>query len=122
MMKYISYMLLILLAPFALYSCAATPTQEEDTVIYGEEPEGPGIFSGETGEIIIFKEDKNSSITDSTASDDSGSQPNFSESDFEEFSAFKRWLNSKQTQDQNYQEFLQWLKYEEYKRRLNTTD
>lgn len=91
-------------------SCTTTPSQDEDFVIYGEEPEGPGVISDETGE-IKFSLGK---TTDQDTADEAEISAGISASEAEEFEAFKRWLKARQSQDESYQEFQQWLKYEEY--------
>ena len=51
----------LLLAATLVNACATTPSEDSDFAIYGEEPEGAGVFSGEDGEIVFFG-DKSSTI------------------------------------------------------------
>ena len=108
-----------LLLTAGITSCATTPTQDEDLIAYGEEPEGPGVFSGDSGEIVLFKEAEESAPQD-TAAEEAATPSNMSEADWQEFTAFKRWLKSRQARDADYEEFLQWLKYEEYRQWQNS--
>ena len=100
--------LLFFVAIFAC-ACATSPSGDEDFVIHGEEPEGPGVFSGDDGKFVLFG---NSSPTPGE-----GKSPavEMSAEDWEEFSAFKRWLKARQERDAGYQEFLQWRQFEAYK-------
>lgn len=99
---------LLFIAIFAS-ACATSPSGDEDFVIHGEEPEGPGVFSGDDGKFILFG--------DSARSQDETAAPavEMSAEDWEEFSAFKRWLKARQERDASYQEFLQWRQFEAYK-------
>lgn len=112
LMKNLVPPVVMLFALLGTVSCASTPAQDEDFVVYGEEPEGPGIISGETGELTFAI----GTAADQNTTDEAETSPDISASDAEEFNAFKRWLKAKQAQDESYQEFLQWLKYEEYRR------
>lgn len=103
--------------PFLLLSlsllnsgCSTVPAQDSDFALHGEEPAGPGVFSGESGKFVFFKDD-----AESTETSEGAEQPDLSASDWEEFAAFKRWLKARETQDQSYQEFLQWRRFEAYK-------
>lgn len=102
--------LTLLFGLLGIASCTTTPAQDEDFVIYGEEPEGPGVISDETGEIKFSLGKTNDQDTTDKAEKSAG----ISASEAEEFEAFKRWLKAKQSRDESYQEFQQWLKYEEY--------
>ena len=100
----------LLLGSILLSACAISPSQDSDFVNYGEEPEGPGVFSGDSGEILLFDDD------DTGASAESGPAPSgLSASDWEEFNAFKRWLRSREARDDQYLEFQQWRQFEQYK-------
>ena len=103
---------LLLLAANLSIACATSPSQESDFAIHGEVPEGPGVFSGDEGKFVYF-----ANSSDSTSSDGGEVQPGveLTASDWEEFGAFKRWLKARQSQDESYQEFLQWRQYEAYK-------
>lgn len=102
----------LLLAVILANACATSPSQDSDFVIHGEEPEGPGVFSGADGKIVLFED----ATTSKTNQGDSASPAaDISASDWEEFSAFKRWLRSRQTRDASYQEFLQWRQFEAYR-------
>lgn len=104
----------IILSSSVLLSCATTPTQDSDFTIYGEEMEGPGVFTGDSGEAVLFEDKQQTTVTAATGNDGSTTSSQMSEMDWEEFSAFKRWLKSRQQQDDAYQEFKQWLRYEKY--------
>jgi len=106
----------LLLLSFIMTSCATTPSQDSDFTVHGEEMEGPGLFSGDSGEIVFFEENKKTTTPGEGNNDESGALSRPSQADWQEFSEFKRWLKSKQAQDDSYQEFQQWLKYEEYRR------
>lgn len=107
--------LISILGPLLLAACVTSPSRDGDFVVYGEEPEGPGVFSGDRGEFVLFED------SDKPASPvDPGNSPIPSRADdsaleWEEFSAFKRWLEAREAQDQDYQEFLQWRRYEAFK-------
>ena len=102
----------LLLAATLVNACATSPSQDSDFVVYGEEPEGAGLFSGEDGKIVLF-EDAASPQNDPGDGVDAAAE--MSASDWQEFSAFKRWLKARQTRDASYQEFLQWRQFEAYK-------
>ena len=104
--------MILLISLLGMVSCATTPARDEDFTIYGEEPEGPGVISDESGEIVLWP----GTTTEQNAKDGVAAASSISASEAEEFNAFKRWLKSKQAQDDSYQEFQQWLKYEEYRR------
>lgn len=106
---------LFLLLLSLIAGCATAPAQESDFALHGEEPEGPGVFSGESGKFIFFKDD-----AESDTANENAVQPDLSASDWEEFAAFKRWLKAREAQDQNYREFLQWRRFEAYKRWQNS--
>lgn len=111
-MKNTATSIILLISLLGIVSCATTPAQDEDFTIYGEEPEGPGILSDESGNIVLSP----GTTTEQNAKDGAAISSSISASEAEEFNAFKRWLKSKQAQDDSYQEFQQWLKYEEYRR------
>jgi hypothetical protein len=111
-MKNTATSIILLISLLGIVSCATTPAQDEDFAIYGEEPEGPGVFSDESGEIVLAP----GTTTEQNAKDGVAASSSISVSEAEEFNAVKRWLKSKQMQDDSYQEFQQWLKYEEYQR------
>ena len=98
------------------FSCAITPSSDEDFAPLGEEPEGPGVFSGDSGEVILFQQGK-----PAAADADSGNEPQATESDmtpstdWEEVAAFKRWLKAKQAKDDDYREFQLWLQFEAFR-------
>ena len=104
----------LILSSSVLLSCTTTPTQDSDFTIYGEEMEGPGVFTGDSGEAVFFEDKQQSTTTSEVGTGSTTIAPGMSEMDWEEFSAFKRWLNSRQQQDEAYQEFQQWLRYEKY--------
>ncbi len=104
----------MLSAPIA--GCATVPAQESDFALHGEEPAGPGIFSGESGKFIFFKDD--AALAKASESALESDPP--SAKDWEEFAAFKRWLKAREAQDPSYQEFLQWRRFEAYKKWQNT--
>lgn len=104
--------MILVISFLGIVSCATTPTQDEDFVIYGEEPEGPGVLSDESGEIVLWR----GTTTEQSTTDGAATSSAISTSEAEEFNAFKRWLKARQAQDESYQEFQQWLKYEEYRR------
>ncbi|MDH3630183.1 MAG: hypothetical protein OER98_03605 [Gammaproteobacteria bacterium] len=111
-MKNTATSIILLISLLGIVSCATTSAQDEDFAIYGEEPEGPGVFSGESGEIVLSPGE----TTEQNAKEGAATSSSISASEAEEFNAFKRWLKSKQAQDESYQEFQHWLKYEEYRR------
>ena len=96
-----------------LASCATVPGEKNDFAIYGEEAEGPGVFSGERGEIVLFADEPASAPGADAGSGATTAQPRAG--DWEEFEAFKRWLKARDAQDDSYQEFLQWRRFEAYK-------
>ena len=113
---------ILLLAPYLLLTaCATAPSQKGDFVVYGEEPEGPGLISGDSGEFVLFKQDGRQA----DAADDSarpGGQPQpLSAEEWQEFEAFKRWLEARETDSNSYQEFLQWRQFEAYKQWQEST-
>lgn len=67
----------------------------------GELNEGPGVFSGEKGEVSLSKLFKDS-------------RDEISLGDKNEFEQFKRWEKLKSTNDPRYQEFQIWVKYQKY--------
>lgn len=103
---------MLLISLLGIVSCATTPAQNEDFTIYGEESEGQGVLSDESGNIVL----STGTTTEQNAKERAATSSSISASEAEEFNAFKRWLKSKQAQDDSYQEFQQWLKYEEYRR------
>lgn len=111
-MKNTATSIILLISLLGIVSCATTPAQDEDFTIYGEEPEGPGILSDESGEIVLLS----GTTTEQNAKDGAATSSGISASEAEEFNAFKRWLKARQAQDESYQEFQHWLKYEEYQR------
>ncbi len=104
--------IILLISLLGIVSCATTPAQDEDFTIYGEEPEGPGVLSDERGEIVLWP----GTTTEQSTTDGAATSSGISVNEAEEFNAFKRWLKARQAQDESYQEFQQWLKYEEYRR------
>ncbi len=86
-------------------------------MVYGEEPEGPGVFSDDTGKIVLFGDSSNATTT---AGNQAKPTAELSVSDWEEFTAFKRWLRARQTKDESYQEFLLWRQFETFKARQDT--
>lgn len=95
-----------------LASCATVPAEKTDFAVSGEEAQGPGVFSGERGEIVFFADESASApggagTVQTTRQQDAG--------DWEEFEAFKRWLKARETQEDDYREFLQWRQFEAYK-------
>lgn len=55
-----SYIILSLLCLITVNSCA-TGTQPKDASVFYEDPEapkGPGLFSGEKGEFVLFSQEK----------------------------------------------------------------
>jgi hypothetical protein len=111
-MKNTATSMILLISLLGIVSCTTTPTQDEDFTIYGEEPEGQGVLSDESGNIVLWP----GTTTEQSTTDGAATSSGISASEAEEFNAFKRWLKSKQAQDESYQEFQQWLKYEEYRR------
>ncbi len=111
------YPLLLLLLSALIAGCATVPAQESDFALHGEEPGGAGVFSGESGKFVFFKDSAESAETGESAT-----QPDLSASDWEEFAAFRRWLEAREEQDQSYQEFLQWRRFEAYKAWQNSHD
>lgn len=119
-MSKFSRLILTMLAAIVAMSCATSPGQPEDYAPYGEEPRGPGVISGDSGKIAIFKDQD---TTQPVAKPDSGGSPDpdhFSTDDWEEFSAFQRWQKAKQDQGETYREFRQWLEFEKYKKWRDT--
>ena len=96
-----------------LASCAAVPAEKKDIVVSGEAAEGPGVFSGERGEIVFFADDPVPAPGGDADSVRAPRQP--VAADWEEFEAFKRWLKAREMQDDDYREFLQWRQFEAYK-------
>ena len=103
---------LVILAAL-LASCATVPAEKSDFALHGEEAEGPGVFSGESGEIVLFADDAES--PPGSDADSAKAPPPPSAGDWEEFEAFKRWLKAREAQDDSYREFLQWRRFEAYK-------
>jgi len=108
------HLISVLLSSSLLLSCATTPGQDSDFIVYGEEMEGPGVFTGDTGKAVFFEDRQQPTTSSASDGESSTTSPRMSEMDWQEFSAFKRWLKSRQHQDENYQEFQQWLRYEKY--------
>lgn len=94
-------------------SCATVPAEKEDFAVHGEEAGGPGVFSGESGEIVFFADRPASAPAGDADSSETPPQP--SAANWEEFEAFKRWMRARKTQDDDYREFLQWQQFEAYK-------
>lgn len=67
----------------------------------GELNEGPGVFSGEKGEVSLSKLFK-------------GNKDEKTLGDENEFEQFKLWEKLKSTNDPKYQEFKMWVKYQKY--------
>lgn len=72
-------------------------------------PEGPGLFTGETGSILIGGKNRASS-----ARHDAESGTLQAQEDFVEFEAYQRWKNVDRFTDE-YKEFQQWFNYKEWK-------
>ncbi len=96
-----------------LASCATVPAEKKDLAVHGEEAGGPGVFSGESGEIVFFADESASAPGGDADTAETPRQPGAG--DWEEFEAFKRWLKARETQDDDYREFLQWRQFEAYK-------
>lgn len=96
-----------------LASCATVPGENKDIVVSGEAAEGPGVFSGERGEIVFFADDEASAPGGDAGTGQAPRQP--AAADWKEFEAFKRWLKAREEQDDDYREFLQWRQFEAYK-------
>ena len=107
---------LLLLSSILLSACATSPPQDSDFVVYGEEPEGPGLFSGDAGETVLFGDSGESSANISGESTGIIPATELTPDNKEEFAAFKHWLKARQAQDANYQEFLQWRQFQAYKK------
>lgn len=70
-------------------------------------PEGPGLFSGESGTVY---ENKNSTPTISESEELNGSDAN----GFNEFKAYQRWKSEERYSDE-YKEFQEWMRYKKWK-------
>ena len=93
-----------------------------------EIPEGPGLFTKEKGEFVIYDSNKKkveSKETDQKVSASSSNPPASEESesfrefqewkkDKEDFEAFQEWKNSQQGSQEN-QELEEWKRWREYK-------
>ena len=78
------------------------------------DPQGPGLFSGETGG-FVFSSDKNSAAdggTDAKAKADPSNELSQERLEFEEF---ERWKRSNENPGE-YQEFQEWREWKEYKK------
>lgn len=93
----------LLILALCFFTCAIISASDElDT--------GPGIFSGEKGEFVLFgknnKKNKFEEIT--TAPEPTNHAQN-------EFELFKEWKQGRELQTDDYKEFLLWLEYKEFK-------
>lgn len=114
-MNRLLHLILPALATIMVASCATSPGQPDDYAPYGEEPRGPGVFSGDSGKIVIFSGQDKAQPQAKTGSGDNPAPDPVSSADWEEFSAFQRWQKAKRDQDESYREFRQWLEFEQYK-------
>ena len=98
-----------------------------------EIPKGPGLFTKEKGEFTVYDSNKKREVaaesdqkTEKTVSDQPEPAPTSEEGesfhqfqewkkDQEDFAAFQEWKRS-QKGSQDYQEFLEWKRWQEYKR------
>ncbi len=69
---------------------------------------GPGLFSGNNGEIDVGKLIKKVSSTNAAGNSTKSAELK------DEFQQFKLWQQAKADNSQQYQEFVQWLKYQAY--------
>lgn len=80
---------------------------------------GPGLFSGDSGQILLFntsgKNKKNStthSHTHHTSAEHPKNLPHTS--GLSEFELFKEWKSYQNTNSDSYQEFQQWIEYRQF--------
>ena len=80
--------------------------------------EGPGLFSGEAGafELLSRGDSKPVGATHRANLDADASISGLNE---DEFLLFKKWMQAKQRNSAEYQEFQMWLKYLEFKRQTS---
>jgi hypothetical protein len=104
------------LACIFLFSAAGCSSVDLGQIDETEDPRddmpGPGIFADENGETAL----KWSSEKSETPAE--AEQPDLSKVDEQaEFEQFKKWndLRTNAADSAEYQEFLQWLKYQEFK-------
>ena len=92
------------MAMFLLFSGIAS-SQEELT-------DGPGLFTGESGELTLFKPEEKEPVTQPNIKAKTGT--NASTIDQDEFELFKVWKKAKQNNTTEYQEFLYWMEYKTF--------
>ena len=69
----------LLLSSSVLLSCTTTPTQDSDFTIYGEEMEGPGVFTGDSGKAVFFEDNQQSTTTSEAGNGGTTASPGMSE-------------------------------------------
>ena len=104
------------LACIFLFSTAGCSSVDLGEIDETEKPRddmpGPGIFADEDGETPLKWTNEKSQAAEETE------QANLTTVDEQaEFEQFKKWdvLRSNAAESEEYQEFLQWLKYQEFK-------
>ncbi len=76
---------------------------------------GPGLFSGERGQILLFKTgDNKSSPVPTKNSATNTSTPLVATDNLSEFELYKEWRSHQNSQSGNYQEFQQWIEYRQF--------
>lgn len=91
-----------------LLGCVQVSAQEELT-------DGPGLFTGKTGELTLYQSNQNSfEATSHESANPENANTGAKEelSSREEFELYKRWQYAKQNNTQNYHEFMQWLEFQ----------
>ncbi|UAA38986.1 hypothetical protein KIH87_01035 [Paraneptunicella aestuarii] len=86
-----------------LLGCVQVSAQEELT-------DGPGLFTGKTGELTLYQSNQNGFEATSHESANTGAKEELSSR--EEFELYKRWQYAKQNNTKDYGEFMQWLEFQ----------
>ncbi|MBI3897255.1 MAG: hypothetical protein HY308_03045 [Gammaproteobacteria bacterium] len=102
--------LLISLLTVFLVGCGGTPFTYQSR---NEIPEGPGIFSGETGEFTVYSDKKAKVNTPATAKVADASTPE-AYGEFQEFQEFQRWKEANKDTPE-YKEFQDWREWKAYR-------
>lgn len=112
--------LVLVIVCFVLSSCATERFVERPK---NDEPQGPGLFTGEKGAFSIsdaFDEDKKKLKSGGYYILDLDGSPRMSEEEFKEFESFRAWLNSREQGTEEYKEYEAWRAFQQYREHQST--
>lgn len=106
----------------ALFGCAGRPFDYHSG---NEIPEGPGVFSGEDGEVTLFSTGSGNPAAEKRPA---GEEPVTADEEYREFQEFQQWKEEKAEFEEfrkwkksregsaEYREFQEWQRWQEFRR------